>query len=157
MKCKSKLEQYFQTNEVRYEVQHHRPTVTAQEVAESEHVPGKMVAKTVLFFVDGQEVVLALPASYRVDIAKAAAILGAKREARLASEEEMAEAFPDCEVGAIPPLGNLYGLPVYVDAALAEDRTIVFQAGTHTETMRVTYADFERLVKPTVAHFAHHA
>jgi Ala-tRNA(Pro) deacylase len=96
---------------------------------------------------------LALPAPHRADLNKAAVALGA-REVRLAHEEEFAAAFPDCEVGAMPPFGNLYDLPVYVDNALAEDETIIFSAGTHTDTISMKYADFERLVKPTVAAFA---
>jgi Ala-tRNA(Pro) deacylase len=96
---------------------------------------------------------LSLPAPYQVDLEKASKMLGAQ-EARLAQEEEFEGAFPDCEVGAMPPFGNLYGLPVYVEEALAEDETIFFRAGTHTDTMSVGYADFERLVEPTVAEFA---
>ena len=151
--CKERLEGYLRENRVLFEAQHHPRAVTAQEVAASEHVPGKMLAKTVMVLADGEMVMLALPAPYQVDLEKAAAALGAK-EARLAEEEEFEDTFPDCEVGAMPPFGNLYGVPVYVDETLAEDETIVFRSGTHTETMSVSYADFERLVEPTVAQFA---
>jgi Ala-tRNA(Pro) deacylase len=96
---------------------------------------------------------LALPAAYQVDVEKAGSALGA-REIRLAQEEEFEGSFPDCEVGAMPPFGNLYDVPVYVEETLAEDETIVFRAGTHIDTMSVTYADFDRLVEPTVAKFA---
>ena len=96
-----------------------------------------------------------LPAPYQVVLEKAGKVLGAE-EARLAEEEEFEGAFPDCEVGAMPPFGNLYDLPVYVEEALAEDETIFFRAGTHTDTMSVRYVDFEQLVEPTVAEFAHH-
>jgi Ala-tRNA(Pro) deacylase len=102
---------------------------------------------------DGEIAMLALPAPYQVDLEKAAAALGVD-EARLAEEEEFEDSFPDCEVGAMPPFGNLYGVPVYVEKTLAEDETIVFRSGTHTETMSVSYSDFERLVEPTVAQFA---
>lgn len=156
MNSKDKLEAYLRDSKVPFQVQHHPVAYTAQEIAASEHVPGKMLAKVVMVLADGKMVMLALPAPYRVDLAKVSAILGAK-EVRLAHEEEFAAAFPDCEVGAMPPFGNLYGLPVYVDKALAEDETIVFQAGTHTDTISMNYADFERLVKPTVAEFAYHA
>jgi Ala-tRNA(Pro) deacylase len=88
-----------------------------------------------------------------VDIEKASTALRAG-EVRLAQEGEFEDTFPDCEVGAMPPFGNLYEVPVYVEEALAEDETIVFRAGTHTDTMSVRYADFERLVEPTVAEFA---
>ena len=153
MNCKERLEAYLRENKVLFQIVHHPLAYTAQEVAASEHVPGKMLAKVVMVFADGKLAMLALPAPYRVDLNKAAAILAA-REVRLSHEEEFAAAFPDCEVGAMPPFGNLYDLPVYADKALAEDEEIVFQAGTHTDTMTLKYADFERLVKPKVAEFA---
>jgi Ala-tRNA(Pro) deacylase len=151
--CKDRLEAYLREKQVPFEVRHHPRAITAQEVAASEHVPGKMLAKTVMILADGKMVMLALPASYQVDMEKAGPALGAQ-EVRLAQEEEFEGSFPDCEVGAMPPFGNLYDLPVYVEETLAEDETIVFRAGTHTDTMSVTYADFERLVEPTVAEFA---
>ena len=151
--CKERLENHLRENGVSFEVQHHPRVITAQEVAATEHVPGKMLAKVVMVLADGRMIMLALPAPYEVDLQKVGEVLGA-REVRLAEEEEFADAFPDCEVGAMPPFGNLYDLPVYVEEALAEDETIFFRAGTHTDTMSVRYADFERLVEPTVAEFA---
>jgi Ala-tRNA(Pro) deacylase len=156
MQCKERLETYLRDEGVPFEVQHHPVAYTAQQVAASEHIPGKLLAKTVMVIADGKMVMLALPAPYRVDLESAAAVLGAK-EVRLAHEAEFGAAFPDCEVGAMPPFGNLYGVPVYVDRALAEDETIVFRAGTHTDTMRLKCADCARLVRPTVAEFAHPA
>jgi Ala-tRNA(Pro) deacylase len=153
VECRDRLENYLRENQVPFEEQHHRRAVSAQEVAASEHVPGRMLAKTVMVLADGEMVMLALPAPYQVDLEKAAAALGVD-EARLAEEEEFEDSFPDCEVGAMPPFGNLYGVPVYVEKTLAEDETIVFRSGTHTETMSVGYSDFERLVEPTVAVFA---
>ena len=153
MACRERLEGYLRENGVPFEVQHHPIAITAQEVAAAEHVPGKMLAKVVMVSADGEMAMLSLPAPYQVDLEKASKMLGAQ-EARLAQEEEFEGAFPDCEVGAMPPFGNLYGLPVYVEEALAEDETIFFRAGTHTDTMSVGYADFERLVEPTVAEFA---
>ena len=153
MECRDRLENYLRENRVPFEEQHHSRAVSAQEVAASEHVPGRMLAKTVMVLGDGEMAMLALPAPYQVDLEKAAAALGAD-EARLAEEEEFEDSFPDCEVGAMPPFGNLYGVPVYVEETLAEDETIVFRSGTHTETMSVSYSDFERLVEPTVAQFA---
>jgi Ala-tRNA(Pro) deacylase len=150
--CKDRLEAYLREKEVPFEVRHHPRAITAQEVAASEHVPGKMLAKTVMVLADGKMIMLALPAPYQVDVDKAGKVLGG--EVRLAHEEEFENTFPDCEVGAMPPFGNLYEVPVYVEAALAEDETIVFRAGSHTDTMGVSYADFERLVKPTIAEFA---
>jgi len=146
------LEAYLREKQVPFEVRHHPKAITAQEVAASEHVPGKMLAKTVMVLADGKMVMLALPAPYQVDVNKAGKVLGV--EVRLAHEEEFENTFPDCEVGAMPPFGNLYEVPVYVEAALAEDETIVFRAGTHTDTMSVSYADFENLVEPTIAEFA---
>jgi Ala-tRNA(Pro) deacylase len=155
MNCKDRLEGYLREDQVSFETHHHPTAFTAQEVAASEHTPGKMVVKVVMVLADGELAMLAMPAPYQADLDRVAEVLGAT-EVRLAHEEEFAPAFPDCEVGAMPPFGNLYGLPVYVDEALAEDETIVVQAGTHTDTIRLRYADFERLVRPTVARFAYH-
>jgi Ala-tRNA(Pro) deacylase len=153
VECRDRLENYLRDNQVPFEEQHHPRAVCAQEVAASEHVPGKMLAKTVMVLADGEIGMLALPAPYQVDLEMAAAALGVD-EARLAEEEEFADTFADCEVGAMPPFGNLYGVPVYVEKTLAEDETIVFRSGSHTETMSVSYSDFERLVEPTLAQFA---
>ena len=151
--CKDRLENYLRENAVSFEVQHHPRVVTAQKVAATEHIPGKMLAKTVMVLADGEMSMLALPAPYEVDLEKMGEVLGA-REVRLAEEEEFEDTFPDCEVGAMPPFGNLYELPVYVEEALAEDETIFFRAGTHTETLSLKYTDFEQLVQPSVAKFA---
>lgn len=156
MKCKDRLEKHLRKNNVSFQVQHHPLAYTAQEIAASEHVPGKMLAKVVIVLADDEMVMLALPAPYQVDLEKVGIVLGAK-EARLAQEGAFAAAFPDCEVGATPPFGNLYDLPVYVDTTLAEDETIICQAGTHTDTLSLKYADYERLVKPTVADFVHYS
>ena len=153
MECRYRLENYLRENQVPFEEQQHPRAVSAQEVAASEHVPGRMLAKTVMVLADGEMVMLTLPAPYQVDLEKAAAALGVD-EARVDEEEEFEYSFPDCEVGAMPPFGNLYGVPVYVEKTLAEDETMVFRSGTHTETMSVSYSDFERLVEPTVAQFA---
>jgi Ala-tRNA(Pro) deacylase len=154
MRCLERLQAYLRRHEVPFQVRHHPIAFTAQEVAASEHVPGRLLAKTVMVVADGQLVMLAVPAPYRVETEKARAALGAT-EVRLAHEDEFSATFADCEVGAMPPFGNLYDVPVYVDTALAEDPMFVFRAGTHTHTMSVNYADFERLVRPTVAEFAH--
>jgi Ala-tRNA(Pro) deacylase len=146
------LEAYLREKQVPFDVRHHPRAITAQEVAASEHVPGKMLAKTVMVLADGKMVMLALPAPHQVDVDKAGKVLGG--EVRLAKEEEFENTFPDCEVGAMPPFGNLYEVPVYVEAALAEDETIVFRAGTHTDTMSLSYADFEKLAEPTISEFA---
>ncbi|HEY7125334.1 MAG TPA: YbaK/EbsC family protein [Ktedonobacterales bacterium] len=156
MQCKERLEGYLQQQHIPYQVQEHPIAYTAQDVAYREHIPGKLVAKEVIIYAAGKPVMLVLPAPYRVDFARVKQALGTE-EVRLADEGELSQAFPDCEVGAMPPFGNLYQLPVYVERSLAEDETIVFPVGTHTETMSLKYADFERLVAPTLAEFAHPA
>ena len=154
MACKERLETYLREKGVPHESQHHARAITAQEVAAAEHVPGRMFAKTVIVLPDDANLVmLVLPAPYQVDTHKAASALGVS-EVHLASEERFVDAFPDCDVGAMPPFGNLYDVPVYADRTLLEDETIVFRAGTHTDTMSVSYADFEKLVGPSVADFA---
>ena len=152
MTCRERLEAYLRQHGVRYQVSSHPEVYTAQEVAAVEHVPGAFVAKVVIAAVDGTIMALVLPASHRIDIPRLTAALGAK-EARLAREEEFGHLFPDCEVGAMPPFTNLYGVPVVVDRSLTRDPRIVFNAGTHRETMTVAFADFRELVRPVVAEF----
>ena len=154
MQCKERLETYLHEHQIHFHVQQHAQAFSAQQIAESEHISGKMVAKTVIVMVDNKMIMCVLPASHRVDLDKIQAMLGAK-EVRLAHEAEFVRAFPDCAVGTMPPFGNLYGLPVYVEKSLTEDETIVFPVGTYTETMSLRYADFKRLVHPHVKMFAH--
>jgi Ala-tRNA(Pro) deacylase len=153
LRCKDKLAAYLRANHVPFETQHHHTAYTAQDVAASEHLPGQLMAKVVIAVADGALIMLVLPADHRADLTKVRAELRA-RELWLADEREFASRFPDCELGAMPPFGNLYDLPVYVDKTLTQDQAIVFQAGTHTETIRIRYADFARLVKPTVVDIA---
>lgn len=153
MTCRERLEAYLLQQHVPFEVQRHRTAYTAQEVAASEHIPSKMVAKAVMVFADGNMTMLVVPASYQVDLTQIRKIVGAKF-VRMADEPEFSTYFPDCDVGAMPPFGNLYDMPVYVDKHLTEDAYIVFPAGTHTETISVRYQDFDRLVSPTVDAFA---
>ncbi len=152
MQCKERLEQYLHEQLVAFQEQQHPIAFTAQDVAAQEHIPGKQVAKVVIVFADSQMVMLVLPAPSKVDFSRLRGVLGTDN-VRLADEAELSMAFPDCEVGAMPPFGNLYNLPTYVDVSLAEDENIVFPVGTHTETMRLAYADFQRLVNPTQAEF----
>jgi Ala-tRNA(Pro) deacylase len=148
-----RLSEFLDKERVPYQQEFHRTVYTAQQVAAEEHIPGRMMAKTVVIKVDGHFGMAVLPATTRTDTAKLQSALKAK-ELRLASELEFAALFPDCEAGAMPPFGNLYGLPVYVDESLAKDHEIVFNAGTHQETIRMKYADFARLAKPTILEFA---
>jgi osmotically-inducible protein OsmY/prolyl-tRNA editing enzyme YbaK/EbsC (Cys-tRNA(Pro) deacylase) len=149
MTCKDKLKTYLHDRQVPFVIQQHHIAYTAQDVAASEHLPGQLVTKVVMAIADGDLIMLVLPADHRADLAKVRAAVGA-RELWLANEREFADRFPDCEIGAMPPFVNLYGLPVYDDRSLTFDQAIVFQAGTHNETMRIKYADFARLVKPKI-------
>jgi len=152
MTCKERLEVYLREQQAPYAVQHHRTTHSAKDIAATEHIPSEQVAKVVIVIADGRPVMLVMPATFKVDVARLASVVGA-HTVRLAHEREFAAIFPDCDLGAMPPFGNLYGLPIYVDQALAANATIVFQAGTHTDTMSMPYVDFARLVKPIVADF----
>jgi Ala-tRNA(Pro) deacylase len=153
--CKDRLERYLRDQHVPFHVQHHALAYSAQEVAASEHISGEHLAKVVVVVADGRTVMLVLPASHLVQVSKLAWLLGSN-DARLADEGDFARLFPDCELGAMPPFGNLYGVPVYVDPALANAKTIVFRAGTHTDTISMAYLDFARLVQPTVLELARH-
>jgi Ala-tRNA(Pro) deacylase len=155
MECRERLEQYLRENGVPFETMAHKQAFTMPEVAAALHVPGGQVAKVVVVKADGEMVMLVIPASHRLDLAKVRALLDAKK-VNLAKEEEFTDLFPDCETGAMPPFGNLYNLPVYVDQALEKEKSIVFRVGTHRHTMQVAYADFARLAQPTVSEFAEH-
>lgn len=144
-----KLRDFLDSNHIRYFIISHSPVYTAQEVAASAHIPGKELAKTVMVTIDGKLAMAVLPASYKLDFDKLKDAAGTK-DALLASEEDFADMFPGCEVGAMPPFGNLYGMKTYVAEELAEDEEIVFNAGNHMELLRLSYADFEQLVKPLV-------
>lgn len=145
-----RLRQYLETNHIRYVTLNHSPAFTAQEIAASAHVPGRELAKTVMVKLDGRIAMVVLSAPDKVSARRLREVTGA-REVELASEREFADLFPRCEVGAMPPFGNLWDLEVYADAHLREDEFITFNAGTHTELMKLAYADFERLVHPRVA------
>ncbi|MDR5682918.1 MAG: YbaK/EbsC family protein [Armatimonadota bacterium] len=152
MTCRERLEAYFRENHVPFQVTWHPIAYTAQEVAAAEHVSGYLVAKPVMAWAGDQMVMVVLTAPQRLDLAKLQQATG--KPTRLAEEAEFAPAFPDCEVGAQPPFGNLYGIPVYADRALEADPEIVFRCGSHRETMRIPYTDFKRLVQPTIGDFA---
>jgi len=150
-----KLKDYLEKNQVRYEVGYHERVYTSQEIAAAMHVPGKELAKVVMVKADGKMVMLVLPASYRVDTKKLKKVLQCKR-LWIAKEKDFEELFPDCEVGAMPPFGNLYNLEVWVDKVLTEDEFIVFRAGTHVETLKIKYNDYVRLVNPRMGDFSLH-
>ena len=152
MKCRERLEQYLRENGVGFEVMTHSQAFTAQEMAAALHVPGHQVAKVVIVEADGKPAMLVLPAPYRLNIEKVRTLLGVT-QARLAKEDEFTDLFPDCATGAMPPFGNLYGVPVYVDKTLAEESHIVFRIGSHRETAKLAYADYYRLAQPAVGEF----
>jgi Ala-tRNA(Pro) deacylase len=145
-----RLRQYLDEEDAPYEVREHAEAFTSQEIASLEHVAGRLMAKVVMVVAGSDLVMLVLPAPERVDMAHLDRALG-RSGIRLAHEEEFAPAFPDCQAGAMPPFGNLYRVPVYVDTALTHDQRIVFQAGTHRHTVEMAFADFERLVQPSIA------
>jgi Ala-tRNA(Pro) deacylase len=152
MSMSSLLKEYLDKNNIRYTLMSHSPAYTAQSAAATLHVPGKELAKTVVIAAGEKTALAVLPASFHVNLKKLGELIG--KPARLATEQEFIGLFPDCELGAMPPLGELYGLPVYVDQTLEADEEIVFNAGTHRDAIRMKYADFKRLAKPTVADFA---
>ena len=148
-----KLKQFLDENKIKYVSIQHSPSYTAQEIAASAHIPGKDLAKTVMVKIDDRMAMAILPATQQVDFHHLSRAAKAK-EIELATEEEFADKFPGCEIGAMPPFGNLYGMDVYVDESLTEDETIAFNAGSHTELIKLPYADFKRLVQPKVANFS---
>lgn len=149
----AKLMSFLDEQGVKYIVIKHSPAYTAQEVASSAHIKGKDVAKTVMVKMDGAMAMAVLPASYRVDLKAMKGVTGAG-EVELATEKEFKDLFPECETGAMPPFGNLYDMKVFVSKSLTEDEEIAFNAGTHMELVKMDYADFERLVEPTIAEFS---
>lgn len=142
-----KLKRFLDDNGVRYVVISHSPTYTAQEVAASAHIPGRELAKTVMVRFDGRMAMVVVPASRQVRMAELESITGSS-EAVLATEEEFRDMFPDCELGAMPPFGNLYDCEVYASRELADDEEIAFNAGSHSELVRMAWKDYERLVQP---------
>ena len=144
-----RLKQFLDGHHAKYVTISHSPAFTAQEIAASAHVSGKELAKTVMVKIDGEMAMAVLPASYKVVFASLKEAAGAK-QVELATEQEFRDMFPECEIGAMPPFGNLYGIEVYVSESLAEDDHIAFNAGSHTELIKMSYKDFEGLVKPKV-------
>ncbi len=148
-----KVKAFLDENHVKYETIFHTLAYTAQTTAESAHIPGQEMAKCVVVKVDGRMALAVLPASRHVSFHELRDITGSN-DVRLADELELRTLFPGCELGAMPPFGNLYGLDVWVDPILQKDEQIAFNAGSHTELIRMRYDDFARLVCPRVAAFA---
>jgi len=139
-------------NNVEYEILHHAEAVTAQRIAEAEHVKGRHQTKVVMIRSGDQHLMVVLPADHHIDLEKVEKVLG--KAVSLDKENEFKSLFPDSATGAMPPFGNLYGLPTYVDKRLAEQDYIVFEAGTHTDAIKMSYSDYEKIVKPKIEDFA---
>ena len=148
MAC-AKLQEYLDQHQVKYVSIKHSPAFTAQEIAAAAHIPGRDVAKVVVVKLDQVMALVVVPATEMVRMNHLKAETGAGH-VELASEEEFKGKFPDCEVGAMPPFGNLYDMDTFVEENLAEDEEIAFNAGTHTELVKMAFADFARLVNPRI-------
>lgn len=153
MSMAERLRTLLDENEVRYEVTEHERAYTAQEEAAAAHVPGRNWAKTVVVMADGEPVLAVLPATRQLDIDAFRQVAGAK-DIELAEEAEFRRFYPDCEPGAMPPFGNLYDQPTFVDEALRTDDDIAFHAGDHRTTVQIPYAAYERLAKAVPGRFS---
>jgi len=156
MALNDRLKYFLSQQRIAHDVLPHHEVFTAQEVAAASHVSGQQLAKVVLVRENGKGHLMAvLPAACRLDLSALAAVAKTGKLS-LASEEDMARLFPDCEVGAMPPFGNLYGLPVYIDACFPKEKELFFQAGNHHEVVRMSYGDYQRVAKPVVGEFCFH-
>lgn len=149
-----KLKEFLDSNKIKYTSISHSSAYTAMEIAAMAHVPGKDLAKTVMIKVNGSMAMVVLPATHMIKMDLLKKVVG-NDNLRLATEQEFKDKFPDCEVGAMPPFGNLYSMQVYASSALKEDEEIVFNAGSHTELIKLSYKDFEKLVNPKVAEISY--
>ena len=148
----NKIKDFLDSQNTKYVTIRHSPAYTAQEVAASSHIPGKELAKTVIVKINDKMAMVVLPASFQIDFDYLKDATGANT-VKLASEHEFKDMFPGCELGAMPPFGNLYGMEVYVAENLTVEKEIAFNAGSHTELIKMAYKDFERTVKPKVIAF----
>ena len=147
-----KLKDYLDSHHIKYVIISHSPAFTAQEIAAYAHIPGKEMAKTVMLKVDGKMTMAVLPASYHIHFHELKSAIRAK-DLELANEREFRDLFPECEVGAMPPFGHLYGVKMMVAQSLTEDEEIAFNAGSHRELVKMAYADYEKLTQPAVVDF----
>lgn len=144
-----RLKDFLDTRKIKYMVIQHSPAYTSLEIAAMAKIPGKEIAKTVIVTADGKKMMVVVPASHMVDFISLRAFLNVE-QVELAGEQQFKDLFPDCEVGAMPPFGNLFDLEVIVADSLAEDEMIAFNAGTHKELIRLSFRDFAELVKPKI-------
>jgi Ala-tRNA(Pro) deacylase len=149
-----KLKEYLDKNEIQYITITHSLAYTAQKVAAAAHISGWEIAKTVIVKADGKMAMAVLPASTLINMDALKTVTGTEN-VELASEKEFSSLFPECETGAMPPFGNLYGMDVYVSSTLAQEDYIAFNAGTHTEVIKMSFKDFERLVSPKITEFTY--
>jgi len=156
MELLKRLRVFLDESHAEYTHTVHPLAYTAREVASAEHLPSREVAKTVVVFGDEGYHMIVVPASRFVDFQEVRLTLGLTH-ARLATEQEIGQLFPDCELGAMPPMGNLYGMPVYLDSSLAAEETIAFNGGTHYDVVHMRTSDFRKLVHPTVISLAREA
>ena len=155
MPLKQRLKDFLDQHHIKYVTMIHSKAYTAQEVAAACHVPGKIFAKTVMVKSNDQFLMAVLAATHKVNLDLFKQVAHAKK-VELATEEEFEGLFPKSEIGAMPPFGNIYNLPTYVDSYLTKDEDICFNATTHSEVIKMKYADYEKLVKPVVGTFAEH-
>lgn len=145
------IKKFLDQHHIKYRTINHTPAYTAQEIAAVTHIPGKELAKTVIIKIDGKLTMLVEPAYVKINLKELQSLLGAKK-IELANEYEFEGKFPECETGAMPPLGNLYNMDVIVEDTLTHDRRILFNGGTHSDLVEMSYDDFARLVKPKIIH-----
>jgi Ala-tRNA(Pro) deacylase len=148
-----RLRDFLEQNGATYGHTTHRAAFTAREVALADHTPAREVAKAIVYLGDGGYGMAVLPANTYLDLKELRELLGLSHM-RLATEEELVGLFPDCELGAMPPFGNLYGMPVYIDGNLAREEVIAFNAGSHRDVVHMKFREFERLVRPSVVSFS---
>jgi Ala-tRNA(Pro) deacylase len=153
MAIPQRIRDYLDSQNVPYETLHHSQAFTAQEVAHSLHVSGKKCVKAVVAEGDNKTVIVVTPASHRLNLQELKAALKVNQLEMLV-ESELVGLFPDCDLGAVPPFGNLYGIDVWVDRAVASTEKILFCAGTHEDCIRMRYSDFAKLARPFVGHFS---
>jgi Ala-tRNA(Pro) deacylase len=149
MPLTERLRSFLDANHTEYTLTLHPRAFTAREVAMAERLPAREVAKTVVVFGDAEYHMVVIPANKLVDFQELRPALGLS-QVRLATEEELARIFPDCELGAMPPIGSLYGVSVYLDSSLAAQPEIAFNAGTHREVIHMRTAEFRRIVHPGI-------
>lgn len=153
MSLSDRFKKYLNNSNINYSVISHNPTYTAEELANELQVPEKDLAKTVIVKSDDGYAMIVLPASRKINLDYLKNAMG-KKDIELADEAEFVNLFPDCELGAMPPFGNLYKIPVYVALRLSEDDEIIFNAGTHSDAIKMSFKDFKRLVDPRIAYFS---